>query len=630
MSWQAASMSLLAAALVGGALWYERSRPRPQVIALVAAMAALAAAGRVVFSPIPNVVPTTDLAVFSGYALGGAPGFMVGALSALVSNLWLGQGPWTPWQMAGWGLAGLFGAGLAVVTGRRLGRMGFAIACGLMGLIYGALLDYSAMVVFGGDQSVERYLALSVRGIPFNLAHAAGNFAIALVAGPAIVGLLERHRRRFTHRWGKAASRGAGAGAASLLVLACVAVGPLLGGDTARADQPRLQRQAATSASASSAFRWLQRAQNSDGGFGFAPGRASDPATTGWAALAIAASGRNPTAVKSGAGASAIDYLRRRAGEIETTGDIERTMLALAASGLDPRRFGGVRLSKRLRARVGADGSLGGQVNLTAFYLLATVAAGVEPSPRSILWIKRAQSGSGGWGYGLGVNPDADSTGAAVQALRAVGTGSGATDRGVSWLRRTQGRQGGWGLPGSGANSQSTAWAIQGLVAAGNAPGRVRRANRSPLDFLAARQARDGHYRYSSTSDQTPVWVTAQALTAVAGKSFPIAAVGQPSPATATKSGDPSAENDSSTKPEQGDPSSAAQDDAGASRSVDHSTGGATPSGTGQAGSDGSSTAGTTDDPSWLATWWWLILLGLVGLAALVWLGLRIRDTARS
>ena len=49
-------MLLLAAALVAGALWYERSRPRPQVIALVAAMAALAAAGRVVFSPIPNFV----------------------------------------------------------------------------------------------------------------------------------------------------------------------------------------------------------------------------------------------------------------------------------------------------------------------------------------------------------------------------------------------------------------------------------------------------------------------------------------------------------------------------------------------------------------------------------------------
>ena len=77
----------------------------------MAALAALAVAGRIALSPIPNVVPTTDITLIAGFALGGAPGFAVGALSGLVSNFWLGQGPWTPWQMAGWGMAGLVGAG---------------------------------------------------------------------------------------------------------------------------------------------------------------------------------------------------------------------------------------------------------------------------------------------------------------------------------------------------------------------------------------------------------------------------------------------------------------------------------------------------------------------------------------
>ena len=74
------------------------------------------------------MVPTTDIVLLSGYALGGAPGFAVGALAGLVSNFWLGQGPWTPWQMAGWGMTGLLGAGLAAATGRRIGRIGLA-AC---------------------------------------------------------------------------------------------------------------------------------------------------------------------------------------------------------------------------------------------------------------------------------------------------------------------------------------------------------------------------------------------------------------------------------------------------------------------------------------------------------------------
>ena len=169
-------------------MWFERSRPSSRVVALVASLTALAVASRLVLAPIPNVVGTTDVALLTGYALGGPPGFMVGALAAPISNIWLGQGPWTVWQMAGWGLAGLAGAGLAVAAGRNLGRLGLALACGAMGLLYGALLDLSVMVTYGGEQSLDRYLALSARGIPFNLAHAAGNFAIAFAAGPRLCG----------------------------------------------------------------------------------------------------------------------------------------------------------------------------------------------------------------------------------------------------------------------------------------------------------------------------------------------------------------------------------------------------------------------------------------------------------
>ena len=125
MSWQLAAYALLALVLAGGFAWYERSRPPARMVALVAALAALAVAGRLVLAPIPNVVATTDIVLITGYAVGAAPGFAVGALAAAVSNLWLGQGPWTPWQMAGWGMVGLGGAALAAVT-RRPARPGGA------------------------------------------------------------------------------------------------------------------------------------------------------------------------------------------------------------------------------------------------------------------------------------------------------------------------------------------------------------------------------------------------------------------------------------------------------------------------------------------------------------------------
>ena len=152
MSWQFAVLLVLAAMLIGGFAWYERSRPPSQIVALVAALSAISVAGRVAFSPIPNVVPTTDLTLIAGFSLGAGPGFAVGALSGLVSNFWLGQGPWTPWQMAGWGMTGVFGAWLAALTGRRVGRVWLAAVCALAGFAYGALLDFSLMVTYGGEQ----------------------------------------------------------------------------------------------------------------------------------------------------------------------------------------------------------------------------------------------------------------------------------------------------------------------------------------------------------------------------------------------------------------------------------------------------------------------------------------------
>src|SRR5436305_13757702 len=113
MTWQLGSFTILALALAAGFAWYERSRPDARIVALVGTLAAFAALGRIAFAALPNVKPTTDIVLIAGFALGGGPGFVVGALAALTSNFFFGQGPWTPWQMAGWGATGLLGAALA-------------------------------------------------------------------------------------------------------------------------------------------------------------------------------------------------------------------------------------------------------------------------------------------------------------------------------------------------------------------------------------------------------------------------------------------------------------------------------------------------------------------------------------
>jgi energy-coupling factor transport system substrate-specific component len=506
MTWQLAAWALLAVVLAGGIAWYERSHPPARTVALVAGLAALAVAGRLVLAPIPNVVATTDIVLISGYAVGAGPGFAVGALAAAVSNLWLGQGPWTPWQMAGWGMVGAGGAVLALLTGGRLGRVGLAAACGVAGLAYGALLDFSVMVTYGGEQSLDRYLAISARGIPFNVAHAVGNVVLALAAGPALVGMISRYRSRFEFAWQKAS-------AASVPLLLAVALALAPAHAEARAG--------------GSATAWLEHAQNGDGGFGPAEGAGSSAAITGWAVLGLESSGRNPLDLRRG-GHSPIGYLRSQVASLRSTGDLERTILALRGAGVSPRRFGGRDLVADLRGRRSPGGSFEGQVNLTAFGILALRAAGAPGAAvrRSAAWLRQAQNGDGGWGFQPDASSEPDSTGAALQGLAAAGGGARVLRHGVAYLRRAQRANGGFALAAGGpTNSQSTAWAVQGMVAAGASPAAARSHGNDPLDYLANRQAADGHYRYSSASDQTPVWVTGQALLAVNRKAFPLAAV---------------------------------------------------------------------------------------------------------
>src|SRR5437763_12385571 len=141
MTWQLAAFALLGLSLLAGFAWYERERPDARVVALVGTLAAFAALGRVAFAAVPNVKPTSDIVLISGYALGGGPGFAVGALAGLTSNFFFGQGPWTPWQMAGWGLTGVIGAGVAVLAARRIGRWSLAIVCTVVGFGYTVLQD---------------------------------------------------------------------------------------------------------------------------------------------------------------------------------------------------------------------------------------------------------------------------------------------------------------------------------------------------------------------------------------------------------------------------------------------------------------------------------------------------------
>ena len=487
MSWLAASLVVLGLALVAGFAWYERSHPSSRVLALVATLAALAALGRIAFAPLPNVKPTTDIVLLTGYALGGAPGFAVGAVAALASNVFFGQGPWTPWQMCAWGGVGVAGALLARAFGRELGRAGLAIACGAAGAGYGVVMNLHLWVTYSGDHSLAKLGAYFVTSLPFDIAHVVGNVVFCLVFGPALVRALTRYRQRFEITW-----RPAPALAASLLAaLVLVAAAP-------------------RAAEAASPAGWLASAQNEDGGFGGDRGQRSTGLYTSWAGLGLAAAGRNPRDVTRG-GEDVIAYVRAHPpGRRADVGDTTRVILLLRAAGL-PARIGSRDLVDELQARRRPNGSFANRVNTTAFAIFALRADGGHRRAitRAGRWIAREANRDGGFNFaGKGASSGIDDTGAALQALVAAGRrGTPTARRAARFLARRQNPDGGYPLqPGGPSNAQSTAWAVQGLIAAGRNPDRQRRNGaKSPIAYLRSLVAPSGKVNYSRTSTQTPV-----------------------------------------------------------------------------------------------------------------------------
>jgi energy-coupling factor transport system substrate-specific component len=528
VSWQLGSLVLLGTALAAGFGWYERARPDARIVALVGTLAGFAALGRIAFAAVPNVKPTTDIVLIAGYALGGGPGFAVGALAALTSNFFFGQGPWTPWQMAAWGATGMFGAGLALITRGRISRWPLALACCGAGFAFTVVQDLGDWVTYS-DHSTTQLGLYAGRGLAFDAVHAAGCLAFALAFGPALTRSVQRFSRRLQVRW---ISPGAIASMLAVVVATSLGVG-FAGGVGA----PALAR-AATGANGP-VVAYLLEAENRDGGFGSAPGQPSAQIYSGWAALGLASAGYAPARLAHG-GPSLIGYVAAGAGSNDI-GALERTILVVRAAGLSAQSFGGRDLVAELARHRRADGSIAGQVNLTSFGILALRSAGAGQPRSSYAWLASQQNRDGGFGFTGGAPSDADDTGAVLEAL-AGAPGLGAVRaRAVAYLRGAQNRDGGFTSQGGGAsNAQSTAWAIQGLDAAGVAPASLHRhGGVSPLVYLRGLIAGDGSVRYSRGMAQTPVWVTAEALMALEGKPLPLAAV--PAPAAGSAAGGSSA-----------------------------------------------------------------------------------------
>lgn len=192
------SLLVLAQIMVPFFLAFEKRRPSAREIVLIAVLSALTVAGRTVFYAVPHVKPVLALVIVSGVALGAEGGFLVGALSMLLSNLIFGQGPWTPWQMFAMGVCGFLAGVLyrrGILRRNRISLSVFGAVCAV--LLYGVIMNVSSAVTWYSALSWETLLAYCISGFPIDAVHGASTFLFLFLFGEALLKKTDRIRVKY-------------------------------------------------------------------------------------------------------------------------------------------------------------------------------------------------------------------------------------------------------------------------------------------------------------------------------------------------------------------------------------------------------------------------------------------------
>lgn len=152
---------------------FEYRKSQPEEIVLISLMAAIAAVARIPFASLPSVQPTSFVILVSALSFGGETGFLIGAVAALVSNLFLGQGPWTPWQMFAWGMMGLI---TGLLRGTFLLRQKYLrlIYVFLWGLVFGWFMNLWYLTSLQ-EGFAAAFLVSCISSFPMDAAHGITN-----------------------------------------------------------------------------------------------------------------------------------------------------------------------------------------------------------------------------------------------------------------------------------------------------------------------------------------------------------------------------------------------------------------------------------------------------------------------
>lgn len=175
---------------------FESKRPKAREIMVIVVMASISVTSRIIFAPIPGFKPVTALTAITGIAFGPEAGFLTGSISALVSNMFFGQGPWTPFQMIAWGLLG-FIAGILSKFNLMKNKVFLILYSIFSGIFYSLIMDIWHVLSIDGLFTLEKYKIAIVAAIPFTIIYAVSNIFFLILLNKPIGEKLDRIKIKY-------------------------------------------------------------------------------------------------------------------------------------------------------------------------------------------------------------------------------------------------------------------------------------------------------------------------------------------------------------------------------------------------------------------------------------------------
>lgn len=192
------SLIVVFAAMLPFFMMFEGRKPKAREIMVIAVLSALGVAGRAAFFMVPSFKPVAAFVILTGISFGGEAGFLVGCLIMLISNMFMGQGPWTPWQMFSFGIIG-FLAGILYKKGILKARKADLCIYGFLSvvLIYGGIMNPASVLMAYGHITKESLLAFYISGLPVDLVHAASTVVFLCIMSQPLLTKLERIKVKY-------------------------------------------------------------------------------------------------------------------------------------------------------------------------------------------------------------------------------------------------------------------------------------------------------------------------------------------------------------------------------------------------------------------------------------------------